>query len=114
MRRRAVALVGVAAAAALLAATAGCSTTIGYYAQGAVGHLKIIAAAKPVDALVADPAQPAELRERLQLAQRMRDFAVTRLALPNNAATPILAATPRCGTWWRRPSCRCNSRPGAS
>jgi predicted aminopeptidase len=100
MRRQAVALIGVAAAAALLAATTGCSTTIGYYAQGAVGHLKIIAAAEPVDKLVADPTQPAELRERLQLTQRMRDFAVTRLALPDNASYRRYADLGRNAAVW--------------
>jgi len=41
-------------------------------------------AARPVQDWIADPQTPAPLRERLQLASRMRDFSVAELHLPAN------------------------------
>lgn len=81
-----VAGIGIAGVAALLGAaclTVGCST-LGYYAQSVGGHLDLLARAKPIDALAADPASTPALRERLLLAQRIRDFAVADLGLPDN------------------------------
>jgi predicted aminopeptidase len=63
--------------------TTGC-TTVGYYAQAAGGHIALVQKARPVADWLADPATPPALRERLQLSQRMRDFAVTELHLPDN------------------------------
>ncbi len=70
-------------AAGALCLTSGCST-LGYYAQAANGHLALIESAHAVRTVIADPATPVPLRERLQLSQRMRDFAVTELRLPDN------------------------------
>jgi predicted aminopeptidase len=81
-----VAGIGIAGLAALVGAaclTVGCST-LGYYAQSVGGHLDLIARAKPIDELSADPLTPAQLRERLALAARIRDFAVSELKLPDN------------------------------
>ncbi len=63
----------------------GC-TAAGYYAQAVRGHLALMQAARPVEALLADPATPAELKPRLALARRIRAFAVAELALPDNAS----------------------------
>ena len=76
------AVVAGAAMLALLAAS-GCST-LGYYAQAAGGHLRMVQAARPVADLLADPATPEALRARLALAQQLRDFAVRELALPDS------------------------------
>jgi predicted aminopeptidase len=81
-----VAGIGIAGVAALVGAaclTVGCST-LGYYAQSVGGHLDLVARAKPIVDLAADPAAPAALRERLVLAARIRDFAVSDLGLPDN------------------------------
>jgi predicted aminopeptidase len=77
-----------ALAAASLLGGAGCSTVdgLGYYAQSIGGHLAVLRAARPVTAVIADEATPAALRERLALSQRMRDFAVSELGLPDNAS----------------------------
>jgi predicted aminopeptidase len=72
-----VALVGVACLAV------GCST-LGYYAQSIGGHLDLVQRARPIDEIAATPGTPEALRARLALAQRMRDFAVTDLHLPDN------------------------------
>ncbi len=78
--------IGVAGVAALIGAaclTVGCST-LGYYAQSVGGHLDLLARAKPIDELTAAESTPAALRERLALAARIRDFAVSDLGLPDN------------------------------
>lgn len=76
-------IVGVAALVGAACLTVGCST-LGYYTQSVGGHLDLVARARPIDDLAADPTAPAALRERLALATRVRDFAVTELALPDN------------------------------
>ena len=82
-----VASVGTAATLVAVLATAclsaGCSS-LGYYAQSVGGHLALVARAKPVAELTADTGTPAALRERLVLSQRIRDYAVSELALPDN------------------------------
>jgi predicted aminopeptidase len=78
--------VGIAGVAALIGAaclTVGCST-LGYYAQSVQGHLDLLARARPIGDVAADPLTPAQLRERLELAGRIRDFAVAELGLPDN------------------------------
>jgi predicted aminopeptidase len=70
-------------AAAATCLGGGCST-LGYYGQAVGGHLQIVHRTRAVSDWVADAATPAELRERLQLSQRMRDFAVSELKLPDN------------------------------
>ena len=91
-----------ASIAALLATaclTAGCSS-LGYYAQSVGGHLDLIGRAKPVAELVADSTTPAALRERLALSQRMRDFAVSELALPDNRSYRRYADLGRNAAVW--------------
>ncbi len=73
------------ALAPLLAALAGCGSA-GYYWQSVHGHLALMQAARPVDDLLADPAVAADLKARLALARGMRAFAVSELALPDNAS----------------------------
>jgi predicted aminopeptidase len=72
--------VGVASLSSVRAAD------LGYLAQSVGGHLALLRAAQPVPEWLADAKTPAALRERLLLAQQMRDFAVTELALPDNAS----------------------------
>ncbi len=82
LARRAASWLAVLAAAATLA---GCSSAA-YYWQSVHGHLALMNAARPIDELLADPAVAAELKPRLALAQRIRAFAVSELALPDNAS----------------------------
>lgn len=62
----------------------GCES-ISYYSQAVGGHLGLMAAARPVRDLLEDPQTPPALRQRLESAQRIRDFASRDLALPDNA-----------------------------
>lgn len=69
--------------------SAGCATNttgVGYYWQSVSGHLKMLQAARPVDDWLADDAVPSGLKERLEKARRIRQFAVSELALPDNAS----------------------------
>jgi len=56
--------------------------------------------ARPVAEVLADPATPAALRERLELSQRLRDFAVDELALPDNRSYRRYADLQRNAVVW--------------
>jgi predicted aminopeptidase len=56
--------------------------------------------ARPVQAVLADQSTPPALRERLALSQRMRDFAVSDLALPDNASYRRYADLHRPAVVW--------------
>lgn len=94
------ALAGTAAAAALAVCLGSGCSTLGYYAQAAGGHLDLLQRARPVPEWLADEATPAALKERLQLTQRLRDFAVSELALPDNASYRRYADLQRGAAVW--------------
>ena len=73
------------AAALLVLLCAGCES-ISYYGQAIGGHLKLMAAARPVDSLIQDPSTPPDLKARLETAQRIREFASRDLHLPENGS----------------------------
>lgn len=83
----------------LALALGGCSA-LGHWSQAAGGHLGITRAARPVSDWLADPATPAELAGRLQLSQRLRDFASSRLALPENNSYRRYADLKRGAAVW--------------
>lgn len=89
----------IALAATTLCLTSGCGSA-GYLAQSVQGHLAILDAAKPVAEWEADPATPERLRERLALSQQMRAFAVSELALPDNASYRRYAQLGRGAAVW--------------
>ena len=94
---------GLAGTLLLVAATvclsSGCST-VGYLAQAAGGHLDLLGRAQPVATLLADPATPEPLRLRLLLSQRLRDFAVSELQLPDNGSYRRYADLQREAVVW--------------
>ena len=89
-------------AAASVCLTSGCSSlgALGYYAQAVNGHLDLLQRARPVTEWVADPATAEALRQRLLLSQRMRDFAVTELKLPDNQSYRRYADLQRSAVVW--------------
>jgi predicted aminopeptidase len=103
MRWLIVAAIGMTASIVALLATvcltAGCSN-LGYYAQSVGGHLSLVARAKPVTEVANDAGASAALRERLALSQRIRDFAVTELALPDNRSYRRYADLGRNAAVW--------------
>ena len=70
---------------AALLALAGCES-LSYYAQAIEGQLQMMHRAQPVAEWISNPATPPALRERLELARRIRDFASRELALPDNGS----------------------------
>jgi len=97
------AIAGIAGMAALAAATvcvtSGCST-LGYYAHSVSGHMTLLRSAKPVAQWEADPQTPPALKERLALSQRIRDYAVSELRLPDNASYRRYADLKRNAAVW--------------
>jgi predicted aminopeptidase len=89
----------VLAAVAAACLGSGCSS-LGYYAQSIGGHLRLVGAAKPVPEWLDDDATPAATREKLRLSQRMRDFAISELKLPDNASYRRYADLQRGAAVW--------------
>ena len=89
----------VAVVAAATLCLSGCSN-LGYYWQSATGHLKVMSAAKPVEDWLADTQAPERLKARLALSQRIRDFAVTELKLPDNPSYRRYADLRRSAVVW--------------
>jgi predicted aminopeptidase len=91
---------GVAAAVgAAIFALSGCSN-LGYYWHSATGHLAIMAAARPVENWIDDQHAPERLKERLALARRIRNYAVTELKLPDNPSYRRYADLHRNAAIW--------------
>lgn len=91
------------ALAASLLSLAGCASTgstLGYYWQSVRGHVQLMRSAEPLDDWIARTDISVPLRERLQLAQRARTFAVTELGLPDNASYRRYADLKRPAAVW--------------
>ena len=78
---------------------AGCES-VSYYGQAVGGHLGLMAGARPIAELLEDPRTPPGLRARLEVAQRIRDFAVRELALPDNRSYRSYADLGRTFAVW--------------
>ena len=74
--------------------------SLAYYWQSLRGHLQLMHAAQPIDQWIARPDTAPALRDRLQLAQRARTFAVTQLGLPDNASYRRYADLHRRAAVW--------------
>jgi predicted aminopeptidase len=85
--------------AGFLACLAGCAD-LGYYWQSAAGHLKVMAAARPVDDWLSEAQAPQRLKARLELSQRIRRYAVTELKLPDNPSYHRYADLNRSAVVW--------------
>ena len=88
-----------ALATTTLGLTSGCAT-LGYYAQSVGGHWRLLNSARPVPEWLGDPESPPALRERLALSQRIRDYAVSELKLPDNASYRRYADLHRNAAVW--------------
>lgn len=78
---------------------AGCAN-VGYYWQSVSGHFALLNAARPVDDWLGQADTPAPLKKRLILAQRIRQFAVTELKLPDNPSYHRYADLHRTAAVW--------------
>ena len=103
--RRALIVAGLGLAATVLLAAgavclgSGCST-LGYYGQAVQGHLDLMQRARPVSDWLVDTQTPAPLRDRLQLTQQLRDFAIGELKLPDNRSYRSFADLQRDAAVW--------------
>ena len=79
-------VLGVILAAALLSGCAGPTTGVGYYWQSARGQAQLMLAARPLPDWLQDAQASAALKQKLDTARRIRAFAVSDLALPDNAS----------------------------
>jgi predicted aminopeptidase len=93
-------LFGAAALAALAVGLGSGCTTLAYYGQAVHGHLDLLGRARPVADVLAGADVPAAVRDRLQLSQQMRDFAVRELALPDNRSYRRYADLQRDAAVW--------------
>ena len=99
-RRRRPWALGLALAVLLaLGALSGCGS-VRYLAQSVGGHMNLLYQARPVEDWIADAQTPGQLRERLALSQRMRDFAVQELKLPDNPSYRRYADLRRPAAVW--------------
>jgi len=92
-------MAGVALAATAALLLSGCAE-LGYYWQSATGHIKVMGAARPVDDWLGDTDAPARLKERLALSQRIRNYAVSELKLPDNPSYRRYADLHRTAVVW--------------
>lgn len=81
MKRRWV-LLGLAALGLALTSCA----QVSYLWQAARGQVSLLLNAKPVEAVLADPATKPEVRHKLELAQQVRTFAYTELSFPDHGS----------------------------
>lgn len=72
-------------AVAMLLVLTGC-THVPYYMQSVRGQLDVWQRERAIDEVIADPATPEALREKLAAVLRMREFASRELGLPDNAS----------------------------
>ena len=89
--------------AALLAVASGLTTgcqSLSYYTQAIGGHMKVMSKARPLTDWLADPATPPELRQRLETARRIREFASRELELPENKSYLAYADIGRAYVVW--------------
>lgn len=92
---------GLAALAgtAVMVCLTGCGN-LGYYWQSATGHLQMMSAAKPVEDWISAEGSPDRLKSRLALSQRIRNFAVAELKLPDNPSYRRYADLRRGAVVW--------------
>jgi predicted aminopeptidase len=77
----------------------GCQS-LAYYTQAIVGHSKVMAKARPLDEWIADPGTAPELKQRLETARRIREFASKNLKLPENNSYLAYAEVNRSYVVW--------------
>lgn len=95
-----VASVACVLAAGLAALCLGGCANVGYYWQSFSGHMGLMSAARPVNDWLAEDAAPEDLKARLRLSQRIRDFAVSELHLPDNPSYRRYADLHRRAAVW--------------
>ncbi len=78
---------------------AGCAE-INYYRQAALGQWQLLAQRRDIQELVGAEQTPADLKQRLELVQSIRDFASAELLLPDNNSYRTYADLGRAYAVW--------------
>jgi predicted aminopeptidase len=92
-------LVAKLLALALLLCLSSCAD-LGYYWQSVEGHVSLMKAARPIDDWLIDPETPQKLKARLALTQKIRNFAINELKLPDNPSYKRYADLKRKAVVW--------------
>ena len=71
-----------------------------YYMQAAAGQWEVLRKREPIDEVVADPATPDKLADRLELLKAARDFSIEELGLPDNGSYRTYADIERDYVVW--------------
>ena len=90
---------GLAAVVVAALTLPGCET-IGYYTQALRGQAELWHASRPSNEVIADPQSSEQLRARLELAGRIREFASRELGLPDNGSYRAYADLKRSHVVW--------------
>jgi len=77
----------------------GC-TTIGYYYQSIHGHFSLLNHSRPIEDVLQDESVDADLKKKLGLVLNVREFASSKLGLPENASYLSYAALDRKAVVW--------------
>lgn len=80
-------------------ALSGCET-LAYYGQAVGGHFALVGNMQSVALVLADPAATPALKQRLEVASAIRDFASRELKLPDNGSYRSYAAVGRPYVVW--------------
>ena len=86
--------------ASLSAAALSACSTLGYYGHLARGEYGLLAARRPIERVVADPAVSDAVKARLRVAEQARAFASARLKLPRNGSYTQYADLQRPFATW--------------
>ncbi len=81
------------------AALSGCET-LSYYGHVFSGQMDVLSKRRPIPEVIEDPQTPPEVRRKLQAVQRMREFAVERMALPQSESFTSYADLERSYVLW--------------
>jgi predicted aminopeptidase len=99
VRRVMLLLLATIAVGLALGCLSGCSN-LGYYWQSVKGHMAVVNAARPVKDWLDDAQTPDATKRRLELSQRIREFASKELGLPDNASYRRYADLQRRAAVW--------------
>lgn len=77
----------------------GCSN-VGYYFQAIGGQAELVSEAQPISEILADPAAPEQLKQKLKTVTEIRIFASEELLLPNNGSFKSYADLKRPYVVW--------------
>ena len=93
-------LMSVGAVLVVAASVTACATNVGYYAQAAGGHLRLMAQRKPIWQVLEQGDIDPDLRIRLETLLAAREFAVGELALPKTGSYKTYVETGRRAITW--------------